>query len=151
MRQGDHLFVGGTIVFGLLLRDGAVRDMDVLGPDVHMIEKRFLHPAAIAVKIVRRQAEVFVQVKGYDAGKIETSLLVHADQRAVDANGSRAGGQSQDRRLAGGVVLPDEALNHDGNMLRCLAAGQEDQRRNSRVRYILARHCRSFQFLIFDF
>jgi len=28
-----------------------------------MIEKRFLHPAAIAVKIVRRQAEVFVRLK----------------------------------------------------------------------------------------
>ena len=45
-------------------------------------------------------------------------FAVQADQFAVQADGRRAGRQAEDGRPAGGVVLADQALDHQRHMAR---------------------------------
>ena len=102
-----------------------------------MVEERLLHPAAVAVRVVRRHREVFVEVEGDDAREVEARFLVQADQLAVQADRRRAGRQAEHGGPAGRVVLADQALDHQGDVPRRLGAGREDQRGYSCVRNIM--------------
>ena len=120
------LLVVRAIAFGVFCSDGPVGNMDVFGLDVYLVEKGLAHPAVIAVRIVRRQTEVLIEVEGNHPREIETVLPVHSDQLAVHSNWSRAGGESQDRRLAGRVFLPNETFDHAGHVPRRLRACGEN-------------------------
>src|SRR5437667_1355484 len=79
-RPANPVFVIGTVLRGILCANRAVRDMDVLRLEVYMIEERFLHPAAVTMHVIRRDAKILVQVEGDYPREIEPTFLVHANQ-----------------------------------------------------------------------
>jgi len=51
-----------------------------LRQNVDVIEKRLLHPAPVALRIVRLHGIVFVEIEGDDAREVESGIAVQADQ-----------------------------------------------------------------------
>src|SRR5262249_41875961 len=83
---------------------------------------------------------VFVEVEGDDAPEVQAGFLVQADQFAVQAHGGRAGGQAQDRRAVGRVVLADQALDHQRDVARGLRGGGGGQGGDLGVGDVVRRH-----------
>src|SRR5262249_45830339 len=71
----NALFVAGAIILDLLGPQGAVGHMNVLRRNVDVIEERFLHPAPVALRIVRRHGVIFVEIEGNDAREVEARFL----------------------------------------------------------------------------
>ena len=136
----DHLFIFRAVASRVLSIDQAVRDVDILRLDVDVIEKRFLHPAPVTVRIVGVQAQVFVEIKRDHAGEIDARLFMEPEQLAVNADRGRPGRQTQNRSLARGIILADQAFNHQRHVARRLRTRGQDQGWNARVRNILGRH-----------
>jgi len=129
-----------AILLGLLRFDRAIGDVDVLGRNVDAIEKGFLHPAPVTLRVVRLHGEVFVEVERYDAREVECGLAVQSDQFAVQADGSGAGRQSEHGGPAGRVVLADEAFDHQGHVPRRLRASGENERWGLGMGHVMRRH-----------
>ena len=113
------------------------------GRNVDVVEERLVHPAVVAVRVVRRHRVVFVEVERDDPREIEPGFLVQADQFAVEADRRRAGRQPEHGRPAGRVVLANQALDHQRDVPRRLRAGGEDERGNFGVRNVVRDHGRS--------
>src|SRR5262249_27413115 len=62
-RASDLLFVLSAEFIRLIGAETAVRNVNVLRLDVDMVEERFLHPAPVALRIVRLHRVVFVEVE----------------------------------------------------------------------------------------
>ena len=73
----------------------AIRQVDGLGADVHMVKQGAVHEAPIALGVLLRQAAVLVQVDGRDLGEVDIALVVPLDQLLVGAHGGAAGSQAQ--------------------------------------------------------
>jgi hypothetical protein len=72
-------FTEGAIVGGR-----AGRDVDVLGRDVDVAEKMFVHEMVIRLGMGDGQADVFVEVEGGDVGEIQLAFFVEADQFLIE-------------------------------------------------------------------
>ncbi len=148
-RPPDLLLVAGTVFLHLRMADGAVRNVDVRGRDIDVVEKNLLHPEAITVRIVRRHRKIFVQVECDDAGEIQAGFLVQADELAIQSDRRRAGGQTQHRGPARRIILPDQAFDHQGQVPRSLHARRKYQGRYLGVWKVMRRHRGSvFRFLL---
>ena len=62
----------------------------------------------VALRVLRRDRVVFVQVEGGDVLEAEPLLAMEADQFLVDEDGGRAGGQAEDGLDALGGALADQ-------------------------------------------
>ena len=107
----DDLIV--VLALGLGIQIGAVRQVDVCGIDVHMVEQVAVHKAPVAFRVLLGQAAVLVQIDGGDLRKIQISLVVALHQLLVCAHGGAAGSQTQHA-----VGLHDDLC---GNDVCCLA------------------------------
>ena len=88
----DRLFVAQAVVLDFRERHGAVGNVDVLRRDVDVVEESLVHPAVVAVQIVRLHGIVFVEVEGDDARQVEPLFAMQADQLAIQADRRAAGG-----------------------------------------------------------
>jgi hypothetical protein len=52
-------------------------------PNVDMIEQMAGHVRVIAVGVLRRKAEILIQIERHDAGEIEPLLAVEPDELAI--------------------------------------------------------------------
>ena len=84
-----------ALALGLGIHVGAVRQVDVGGVDVHMVEQIAVHKAPVAFRVILGQAAVLVQIDGGDLRKIQIPLVVALHQLLVGANGGAAGSQTQ--------------------------------------------------------
>ena len=136
----NHLLVVDAMLVHFAARHRAVRYVDVLLGNVDVAEKRLVHPAAIAVRVVGRHRVVFVEVEGDDARKIEPRVLVQPNQLTVQPDRRRARGQAEHRGPVRRVVLADQALDHQRHMARRLGGGGKDERGDFRVWKIVGSH-----------
>ena len=102
----DHLFV--ALATGLEVRRPAVGHMRLGGDKVQVLEQILLHEVAVALRMVLRQADVFIQVEGGDLGKVEPFFAMQANQFPIHAQGRSARGKSQH---ASG--LPADQIRHE--------------------------------------
>ena len=107
----DDLVVALALGFGVHV--GAVRQVDVGGVDVHMVEQVAVHKAPVAFRVLLGQAAVLVQIDGGDLRKIQIPLVVALHQLLIGANGGAAGSQTQHA-----VGLHDDLRRND---VCCLA------------------------------
>lgn len=80
-----------AVIFHIVGRDCTGEDVNLISWNVHVIEKRFKHPAAVAMLVVRTHRIIFIEIEGYHAGKIEALFAVQPDQLTVKANRSGTG------------------------------------------------------------
>lgn len=90
----NGLLVRGAVAFEIG-GDGAVGDVNVRGGDVHVREEMLLHEMMEALSMIGGEAEVFVEIEGDHARKIEGLLAMQAGQLFVHFNGGAAGGETQ--------------------------------------------------------
>ena len=93
-----------------------------------MVEERLVHPAVVAVRVVRRHRVVFVEVERDDAREVEALLLVQADQLAVQPDGRGAGGQAEDGGPAGGVAGGSSSRSSGRRTSTPPRCGEEERR-----------------------
>jgi hypothetical protein len=105
-----------------------------------MIEKCFEHPTAITVWVFAMHREVFIEIERDNAREIEALIAVEPNEFAVQANGSRAGGQTENSRASGRVILADEALDHERDVAGGLGAGGENKGGNASMGDVVGRH-----------
>ncbi len=80
----------------------------------------------IALQLLGLQAVVFVEIERHHAREIEPFLLVHADQFAIHAHGSGAGGQAEHGTLAECVPFANDVGDRVRHMASQIAVGIED-------------------------
>ena len=96
----NGVFVGFAVVV-VVAADGAIGNVDVVGIDVDVGEKIFLHEMMETLRMRSGEAEVFVKIEGDNAGEIERAGFVEADEFLVNSDHGAAGGQAEgERRLA---------------------------------------------------
>ena len=112
----DRPLVRGAVLLEPLARRPPVRDVHVLGADVHVGEQVLPHVAPIAVWAVGRHGIVLVEVECHHVREIDLARVMAADQLAVDAEGRAARGEPEDRAALGGRLLGDhldDAVGHE--------------------------------------
>jgi len=95
------------------------------GRYVDVIEQVFAHPTLIALRTIRVNAVVLVQIESHDVGEIQAVFLMHSDQLAINSDGCRTGGQTEHRILPEGVTLSDHDRNDFGDAPRQIFRGIE--------------------------
>jgi hypothetical protein len=108
----------------------AIGDVPVLARDVDVIEEVLAHEPHVALQLVRLHRVVFVEVERYDVLERQPLLAVHANQFVVNPRRRRPGRQPQHRRLAPGVLGPDDVGDLGGDGLRCNCRRRVDRGRN---------------------
>ena len=117
VRLDLHVVVG-TVLFQFVQRHIAVRDVDVFGQDVDMVEQMLVHEGPVALGIVAGQAVVLVQVERYHPGKGQAFLLVHADQLRIHPHGRTSRSQAQHGHLSLGIAVADDGRDLFGHRHR---------------------------------
>src|SRR5207248_7467233 len=75
-----------------------------------------------------------------DPRKIEAGFLVQPNQLPIQSQRRGTGGQAQYGSAPGGIVLADQALDHEGHVPGGLGAGRKHEGGNLGVRYVVGRH-----------
>src|SRR5690606_14414723 len=73
----------------------SVRNMRIVSLDINMIEELFLHVISITLGMIRRQAEILIQVESGSMPVADQILLVQGNHLLIDADRRAAGGQSK--------------------------------------------------------
>ncbi|MPN32608.1 hypothetical protein SDC9_180088 [bioreactor metagenome] len=73
----------------------AVRDMNVSGQDIDMVEKVLPHVTVVALGVLGRQGAVLVQINAAHSRKVHVAFVVPVNQLPVNAQGRRSRRQSQ--------------------------------------------------------
>ena len=85
--------------FRCRIRSVAVQDVDVLGFDVHVVEKVGPHECVVALRMLFRDAAVFVHVEGHHVGERNFPCPVEGDQFFVGSQRCGTGRKSQYERF----------------------------------------------------
>jgi hypothetical protein len=123
---GDGGLVHVALDIDLLARNVTPWNVDVLGPDVDVIEEILPHVPVIAVDAVRSHRVVFVEVERHNVRKVELFLAMHAYQLAIDADRRAAGGKPEHRVPARRPSLPDDLGDSPGDGARDLVVLDDD-------------------------
>ncbi len=78
-----------------LLRDGAVRDVDVLFLDVHLVQERLMEPVVAALELVLGGGVILVDGNDFHVPERDRTGLVTAGEFVVQGRGGGAGGKTQ--------------------------------------------------------
>ena len=92
----------------------AVRDVNVGGIDVDVVEQELVHEPAVALKRRRLHGVVLVEVEGDDVGEGEPFPAVQPDQLPVDGHRRRPRGQAEHARPSFAGAAADEARDLAG-------------------------------------
>src|SRR5690606_38253210 len=122
----DLLFVLRRLPLDLVTRHVATREVDVLRRDVHAVEQVLLHVAPEAVDAVRLHGIVLVQVERHDLREVEPLFLMPANEFAIDLDRRAARREAEDRRVAAGILLPDQVRDAVRNDAREIAVLLDD-------------------------
>src|ERR1700686_1590078 len=93
-RIANALFVGGAVL-AIVFFQRAVRNMNVGRRDVHVRKKVLAHEVGEALRMVGGKSQVFVQIEGDHARKIERLFPVQANQLLIHAEGRATGRQAK--------------------------------------------------------
>ena len=104
--QVDAAAIGDGALIGVehRLRIGgeAVRHMRVARLYIYVVKELLLHKAAVTLRVAGGEAGVFVEVERAHAGKVHAPRPVAGNQRAIEGERRRAGGQPQHAGRPGG-------------------------------------------------
>src|SRR5262249_35092342 len=75
--------------------DAAVRNINVTGLYVDVPKKMLLHEMAEALRMRRRESQVFVEIEGYNLREIDGASFVEANKIFVNADHGPAGGEAE--------------------------------------------------------
>ena len=114
----DGGFIGATIGIEVRVSNGAVRDVDVVGEDVDVIEELLMHELPVAVWIGAIQAKVFVEVEGGDRSEGKLSCGMEFAERFVKLDGGATSGEAENCGEALGLPGLDERDDIQGQCLR---------------------------------
>jgi hypothetical protein len=114
-RLRDGLLVRAAVGGEVGLRDRAGRNVDVLLPDVHVLEEVLLHPGAVRLEGRRGDGPVLVEAERDDARKVQALVAMQASQFAVHVQGRVAGREAQHGRPALGIAAADEVKDAAGD------------------------------------
>ena len=96
----DRGFVAAAIIVYVFQRNSAVGNVYVLRRNVHVAQEVIVHPAVVALQLIRLYPVVFVEVEGHNAGEVEPLFAVQPNQLTINAQRRRAGRQAKHRHLA---------------------------------------------------
>jgi hypothetical protein len=122
----DHRLVGGAVRVDLGLRHRARGQVGACGVDVHVVEEVGAHEAPVALRVVRRDRVIFVEVEGRDVGEAETRLAMEPHQLGIEADRRGAGGQAEDHTALLGLALPDQRGDLRGHRPGCFLTVRVD-------------------------
>src|SRR5207244_9470791 len=88
--SANHLLISSAIVLYLAVFDHSIGNMNLVCRNVDMIEKRLLHPAAVALLVRRRHGKVFIQVKSDDPREIQARFFMSPNQLPIKTHRRRA-------------------------------------------------------------
>ena len=92
-KAGNGRFVASTL--GVEVVRLAIRQVRIARIDIHVPKQAFVHVTPIRVRIVRCQADVFVQVKGAAQREIQAFFPMHPHQHLVNQLHRAPGRQAQ--------------------------------------------------------
>jgi len=101
-----------------VLRQRTVRDMDVLGGDVHQIEQALVDRVVAALELFGRDREKLVETEYDDVPETQTLATVQFDQGPEYAYGRLAGGDAQHAHFADRLFLADAIGDFPGDVGR---------------------------------
>src|SRR6478672_3047120 len=104
----DRLLVALTLLRNAVARHIAARDVYVVRLDVDLGEQVLPHEAVIGVDAARIHRVVLVEIEGDHTAEAQIFLAVHPDELAINSEGGRTGGQTQDGRFTRPVPALDE-------------------------------------------
>ncbi|MNE43442.1 hypothetical protein D3C80_1376170 [compost metagenome] len=81
--------------FGCKIRRIAVRHMSTGQVDIDMVEQMLVHEAAVALRMVFRQAHIFIEIIRGCFGKADQPFAVHLDQSGIDSDRRAAGSKTE--------------------------------------------------------
>ncbi len=90
----NALLVGGAVL-AIVPFDRAIGNMNVGGRDVHVRKKVLAHEVREALRMIGGKSQVFVEIEGGHAGKIEGLFPVQAGELLIHADGAAAGRQTE--------------------------------------------------------
>src|SRR6516164_1236725 len=93
----DLSFVILTIGIDFRARNQTVRHVNILRWNVHVLKELDLHKVAVALRMIRRQSVVFVEVEGHNGLERESFLPMHSNQLTVELDRCRPGSQPEYR------------------------------------------------------
>ena len=114
----------------LVAAQRAAGDVDVRLRDVDVIKNLLRHEARVAFRMIRREAEVFVEVEGDDVLEAEPFLFVQADQLAIKRHRRRSRGHAEHGGLPGFVFRGNDLLHLLRERLRRRSGVGEDDSRD---------------------
>ena len=85
--SANHLLVTSTVILRLAGFDHPVRNINMIGWDVDVVEKRLLHPPAVALLVGGRHGEIFIEIESDDPREVQSRFLVAADQLSIKSHG----------------------------------------------------------------
>jgi hypothetical protein len=108
--------------------------VDVVPLDVDVVEERLVHPAEVRMRIFPGHGVVFIEIERHNPRKIETFVLVKPDEFAIEPNGSAAGCQTKNGRLARGVPRAYELIEFPRHVFGRRRGSLKPNSRRARVR-----------------
>ena len=127
---GNHRLVSGAVRIDFVLVHRAGGQVAACGIKVHPVEEVGAHETPVALRVLRRQRVIFVQVEGRDVGEAQFFLAMQAGQLGVEADRGGAGGEAQHDSALLGLTRADERGDLAGHGAGRLQAARIDRDRD---------------------
>ena len=124
-RLANGSFIARTVGSEILIGNRAVRDVDILGRDIKMVEEAEVHELPVALCMAALESEVLVEIEGDDIGERE-SHAVQLSEFRVEPDGGAAGRQAENDRAVLACTDPDEVSDFDGEGGRGILGGRKN-------------------------
>ena len=113
IQPARELVERGAVVGHFRLRDGPVRDVDILREDVHLVQERLVEAVVAALQLVRGGRVVFVDRDHLDVPEGHLTRLVAAQQLLIEQGRRDAGRQAEPEQPAlAGLDPRDDHVRH---------------------------------------
>ena len=93
----NRLFIGGAILV-VIAPARSIGNVNVCGIDVDVAEKILLHEVAKTLRMIRGQADVFIEVERRHLREIQIFLAVHSRQFGVNTDRRGSGRKAERQR-----------------------------------------------------
>ena len=107
---GTNFFFIAT-AFRIDVRRVTIQQVDIFCRNINVVKEITVHKAMIAFRMLFRQANVFIHVKGDDVLEANLACFMHFNQRLVGGQRGTTGWQTQDERTVRGWFKCINAVN----------------------------------------